>query len=89
MLIFILYIVAIILIAILSIPYVLSTYALANNNELSSKEALEKSIDLMNGNKWNFVKLMFSFLGWLILVAIIVIGIQKFVPNILISLKIL
>lgn len=83
LLIFILYIVAIILIAILSIPYVLSTYALANNNELSSKEALEKSIDLMNGNKWNFVKLMFSFLGWLILVAIIVIGIQKFVPNIL------
>ena len=82
LLLFLFYLFAIIVIAILVLPYSLSSYALANNNELSSKEALEKSIDLMDGNKWNFVKLILSFLGWLILIAVVTIIIKNFIPAI-------
>lgn len=77
-----LYIVSGIAIAIISLPYSLATYALANNNELTSKEALEQSISLMEGNKWNLVKLMLSFIGWFILIALAVGIITNYAPSI-------
>ena len=86
LLLFILYLIAIIVIAIITLPYVLATYALANETSLSSKEAVDRSVNLMEGNKWNFIKLMFSFLGWFILLAIIVGTISYFVPEIFKSL---
>lgn len=78
-----LYIVSIVVIAIIALPYALSNYALANNNELSAKEAVEKSIALMDGNKWNFFKLLLSFIGWFLLLGIIVAIIQNYAPAVL------
>lgn len=77
-----LYIVSMVIIAILALPYSLSTYALANDNTLSSKEAVEKSISLMDKNKWNFVKLVLSFVGWFILIEIATHILQNYTPEI-------
>lgn len=68
---FFLYAVAGILISIVALPYSLSSYVLANENDLSAKEALEKSVTLMEGNKWNLVKQILSFFGWFLLIGII------------------
>lgn len=78
-----LYFIAIVLIAILALPYVLSSYALANNNKLSSKEAIDESIALMDGNKWNFVKFIFSFFGWFLLTGIVIALVQRIAPSVI------
>lgn len=83
LLILFLYVVAIIVVAILALPYSLANYALANDNNLSSKEALEKSIALMDGNRWNLFKLLLSFMGWIILIGIVVGVAQNYAPAIL------
>lgn len=75
-----LYIVCTVIIAIISLPYYLATYALANNNELTSKEALEQSISLMEGNKWSLAKLMLSFVGWFLLIGLAVGIITNYAP---------
>lgn len=58
-------------IALSALPYTLSTYILIDNKELKSKEIITQSSILMNNNKWNFVKLIFSFIGWILLIAIL------------------
>ena len=63
--------ISIIIILILALPYVLSNYALAENNKISSKDAIETSVDLMKQNKWNFIKLVLSFFGWIILIVLL------------------
>lgn len=70
-------------IPIISLPYSLSTYALAKNNELSAKESVNKSISLMKGNKWNFVKLNLSFLGWILLLFVLTFLSKKYLPLII------
>ena len=70
--IFFIYFVVLISISLSAIPYVLSSYILADNNNLTSKEIIEQSASLMENQKWNFIKLIISFLGWFILLAIIV-----------------
>ena len=82
LLLILLYIISAIIIFILTLPYVLSSYALANDNTLSAKEAIEQSIDLMNGNKWNFVKLFISFIGWFILICIVISLVQNYAPSV-------
>lgn len=64
---------AVVLIGILlsALPYVLSSYILADNKEMSSKEIIEQSATLMENKRWNFVKLIISFLGWFFLLAVI------------------
>lgn len=57
-------------IAISVLPYSLSSYVLTDNKDLTAKEIIMKSADLMKNNKWNLVKLLLSFLGWLILISI-------------------
>jgi len=59
------------IIAILLIPYSLSLFILYDNPDMSGKEIVNKSKELMYGNKKKFVFLMFSFLGWFILVSLI------------------
>lgn len=66
------YLAVVIGVAISTIPYVLSSYILADNKELSSKEIVNKSADLMKNKKWNFIKLIVSFLGWFLVLAVIV-----------------
>lgn len=70
--IFLIYFVVLICISLSAIPYVLSSYILADNKNLTSKEIVEQSASLMENQKWNFVKLIISFLGWFILLAVIV-----------------
>ena len=82
LLILFLYLIAAILIAIISLPYSLANYALANDNTLSSKEALEKSIALMDGNKWNLVKLILSFMGWMLLIGSIIAVALRYTPEV-------
>lgn len=78
-----LFLVGLLGIALSAIPYVLSSYILANNKDLKAKEIIETSNSLMENKKWNFVKLIISFLGWYIVLAVIVaIGKMQFGENI-------
>lgn len=52
-----------------SYSYRMVTYILAENPELTAKEALNRSRAMMRGNKWNAFVLDLSFLGWNILSA--------------------
>ena len=54
---------------ILSYYYQLSYFIAIDNPDLSSKEAVLKSRELMTNNRWNLFKLQFSFIGWIILSA--------------------
>ena len=57
--------------------YAMIPYILADDAEISSKEAFKKSKAMMNGNKWRLFKLNFSFIGW-ILLAIVTCGVGTF-----------
>ena len=47
--------------------YAMVSHVLAENPELSAREALQRSKELMRGNKWRLFCLHFSFIGWDIL----------------------
>lgn len=54
---------------ILSYYYQLSYFIAIDNPDLTSKESVLKSRELMTNNRWNLFKLQFSFIGWIILSA--------------------
>lgn len=78
------YVAVLIGVAISTIPYALSSYILTDNKEMTSKEIVTRSADLMKNKKWNFIKLIISFLGWFIVLAVIV-TIAKMAINEMIS----
>ena len=43
--------------------YAIIPYILADDPEISSKDAFKKAKQMMNGNKWRLFKLEFSFIG--------------------------
>lgn len=47
--------------------YAIIPYILADDAEISSKEAFIKAKQMMSGNKWRLFKLNFSFIGWSLL----------------------
>ena len=47
--------------------YKLSFIIIAENPELSAKEVVEKSKELMTGKRWKLFRLQLSFIGWAIL----------------------
>lgn len=47
--------------------YAMTNYILAENPELTASEAINRSKELMDGNKWRLFCLGFSFIGWDIL----------------------
>ena len=47
--------------------YAIIPYILADDPEISSKDAFKKAREMMKGNKWRLFKLNFSFAGWYIL----------------------
>lgn len=49
-----------------SLQYSMVEYILAENPNMSVSKAIGKSKEMMVGNKWGYVKLTFSFLGWYI-----------------------
>ena len=57
--------------------YAIIPYILANDAEISSKEAFKKAKAMMTGNKWRLFKLNLSFIGWGIL-CVMTLGIGTF-----------
>ena len=51
--------------------YVLSYYILADNENLEGKDCVEKSEELMMGNRGNYFLLQLSFIGWFVVMAVI------------------
>lgn len=47
-----------------SFEYAIIPYILADDAEISSKDAFKKAKAMMKGNKWRLFKLNFSFIGW-------------------------
>lgn len=50
--------------------YSMAFYVLADNPELTAREALAKSKEIMNGHKMELFVLQLSFIGWYLLVGI-------------------
>lgn len=53
-----------------NLSYSMTPYIMAEEPELSPSEAIEKSMQMMEGHKWELFKLHLSFFGWSILAAI-------------------
>ena len=60
-----------------SFEYAIIPYILADDPEISSKEAFKKAKQMMKGNKWRLFKLDFSFIGWGVL-CVLTLGIGTF-----------
>lgn len=61
--------------------YAMTSCILAENPELTASEAINRSKELMDGNKWRLFCLNFSFIGWSILAACVpVIGNLFLIP---------
>lgn len=58
--------VAVILTMIITLPFCLTYYLLVDDLNLSGMDGLKLSLRLMKGNKWKYVRLMLSFIPWLI-----------------------
>ena len=60
-----------------SYEYAIIPYILADDAEISSKDAFKKAKEMMKGNKWRLFKLEFSFIGWYIL-CVLTLGLGTF-----------
>ena len=60
-----------------SYEYSIIPYILADDAEISSKDAFKKAKQMMKGNKWRLFKLEFSFIGWFVL-CVLTLGIGTF-----------
>lgn len=70
----------------LSYSYKMAYYIAADNPEMSTKEAVEKSKELMDGKRWKLFCLEFSFIGWAFLAVLTFgIGFLWLMPYIVIS----
>ena len=49
------------------LQYSMVQYILADDPDMRPKSVIERSKEMMIGNKWAFVKLLFSFTGWYLL----------------------
>ena len=57
--------------------YAIIPYILADDPEISSKDAFKKAKQMMQGNKWRLFKLEFSFIGWFLL-CVLTLGLGTF-----------
>ncbi len=53
-----------------SYSYAMTSYILADHPEMTASEAIEKSKEMMSGNRFRLFCLQFSFIGWAILSAL-------------------
>ena len=60
-----------------SFEYAIIPYILADDAEISSKNAFKKAKQMMKGNKWRLFKLEFSFIGWFAL-CVLTLGLGTF-----------
>lgn len=61
------YVISAVLTVIASYKYSMCYNILADNPDMTAREALNRSAELMKGNKWRLFCLRFSFIGWTIL----------------------
>lgn len=81
------YVASIIYCAIKGLLYILTSYILYDNPEMTSKEIVEESEKLMRGNRGKYVWLELTFIGWLILSAFTFgIGLLWLVPYISVTI---
>lgn len=70
-----------------SLLYVLAHYISYDNPEMSSKECVLKSAELMKGNRGNYILLDLSFIGWVLLAALsLYIGFLWLIPYLFVSM---
>lgn len=50
-----------------SLSYAMTPFILRDNKDMEYNAAIEESMRLMEGNKWKLFKLLFSFIGWILL----------------------
>ena len=50
-----------------AIKHAQNFYAMIDNPELTPMESIHRSHEIMDGNKWKYVKLLLSFIGWYLL----------------------
>ena len=60
-------VIAYIVLIVRGLLYMLSTYIAIDNPQMTAKESVDTSANLMNGNRWKYICLSLSFLGWMIL----------------------
>lgn len=66
--------------------YSLSYYVLYDNPDMSGKEIVQTSEDMMRGNRWSFFWLGLTFIGWMILsMFTLYIGLLWLIPYIMVS----
>lgn len=58
--------------------YSMTPYILLENPEMTANEAITKSKELMDGNRWRLFCLEFSFIGWSLVVVLFTFGIGIF-----------
>ena len=58
-----------------SYGYAMTPYILLENPEMTANEAITKSKELMDGNRWRLFCLEISFIGWALLAALFTCGI--------------
>lgn len=63
-----------------ALAYSQAEYILAENPDLSAREAMKKSRAMMKGNKWSLFCLNLSFFGWFILAALVPAGVLLLTP---------
>ena len=77
----ILYVVSCICMMAIKYKYEMANYIVIENPDINSKEALEKSWELMKGNRLKLFGLHFSFIGWALLsIFTLYIGLYWLVP---------
>lgn len=63
-----------------SLSYAMTPFILADHPELTAKQAIRRSMELMDGNKWDLFVLGLSFIGWELL-NVLTLGIGSFWLN--------
>ena len=61
-----------------SYGYAMTPYILLENPDMTANEAIAKSKELMDGNRWRLFCLEISFIGWSLLAALLTCGIGYF-----------
>lgn len=51
----------------LACGFSMTFFLMADNQNMSGIEAMQRSWEMMNGHKWDYFCLMFSYIGWILL----------------------
>lgn len=60
-----------------AIKYSMTFYIWVDNPNIGISEAIDKSIEMTNGHRWDVFKLYLSFIGWFILILILTFIVEK------------